>query len=78
MAFFKTLAGPGYVILNIIRVMNIIVLLSVAVACIVMLAKMSINNNFFVFYGVTHIVIASIARTYLLFLLSSESTSAAN
>lgn len=35
----KTLAGPGYVILNILRVMNIIALLMVVVASWVMLVK---------------------------------------
>ena len=35
----KTLAGPGYIILNIIRAMNIIALVSVCAACIVMLVK---------------------------------------
>jgi hypothetical protein len=35
----KSLAGPGYIILNIIRVMNIISLLAVVTASIVMLVK---------------------------------------
>lgn len=40
MPFFKKpLAGPGYIILNIIRVLNIIALLSVIVASWVMLVK---------------------------------------
>lgn len=37
----KSLAGPGYIILNVIRVMNIIGLLAVIVASIVMLVKTS-------------------------------------
>ena len=35
----KSLAGPGYVILNVLRVMNIIALLAVACASVVMLVK---------------------------------------
>lgn len=35
----KSLAGPGYVILNILRVMNIIALMSVVAASVVMLVK---------------------------------------
>lgn len=35
----KSLAGPGYIILNIVRVMNIIGLLAVATASVVMLVK---------------------------------------
>lgn len=35
----KSLAGPGYIILNILRVMNIIALMSVIAASVVMLVK---------------------------------------
>lgn len=35
----KTLAGPGYIILNVLRAVNIIALLSVCAASIVMLVK---------------------------------------
>ena len=60
MSFFKSLAGPGYVILNVVRVMNIIVLLAVAAACAVMLAKTTLSSNFFVFGAATHAVYAFI------------------
>jgi hypothetical protein len=35
----KSLAGPGYIILNALRAMNIIALLAVACASVVMLVK---------------------------------------
>ena len=38
-AFKKPLAGPGYVILNVLRVMNIVALTAVMVASWVMLVK---------------------------------------
>ena len=65
MAFFKSLAGPGYVVLNAVRVMNIIVLLTIAVACAVMLVKTSFTTNFFVFDGANHVIFAAISRMYL-------------
>jgi len=39
MALRKKLAGSGYVVLNVIRVMNIIALLAVVIASIIMLVK---------------------------------------
>lgn len=57
MPFFKkSLAGPGYIVLNVIRVMNIIALLSVVAASFVMLVKTFIVSKFFFFDGVTHLV----------------------
>lgn len=35
----KRLAGPGYIILNVIRAMNIVALLAVIVASVVMVVK---------------------------------------
>lgn len=51
MALFKskTLAGAGYVVLNIIRAMNIIALLAVMAASSVMLVRMFNTNSFFFF-----------------------------
>ncbi|KAL1957142.1 hypothetical protein VTO42DRAFT_6285 [Malbranchea cinnamomea] len=68
MAFFKSLAGPGYVILNVIRVMNIIALLAVATACAVMLVKTPMTSNFFIFDAATHVVLSCIS----FFLIVSE------
>lgn len=65
MAIFKSLAGPGYVVLNAVRVMNIIVLLTIAVACAVMLVKTSFTTNFFVFDATSHVIFASASRKYL-------------
>ncbi|EED23710.1 conserved hypothetical protein [Talaromyces stipitatus ATCC 10500] len=50
----KALAGPGYVILNVLRAINIITFLDLIAASVVMLIKISINNNFFFFEAVSH------------------------
>lgn len=57
----QPLAGPGYVILNVIRVMNIIALLAVIAACAVMLVKTFVVSKFFFFDAVTHVVVANIS-----------------
>jgi hypothetical protein len=54
----KSLAGPGYIILNGIRVMNIIGFLAVIAASIVMLVKTSVASKFFFFDAVTHVLTA--------------------
>lgn len=41
----KSLAGPGYIILNAIRVMNIIGFLAVVAASVVMLVKTSTTSK---------------------------------
>lgn len=41
----KSLAGPGYIILNILRGMNIIGLLAIIAAALVMLIKTKIINS---------------------------------
>ena len=57
MPFFKkSLAGPGYIVLNVIRVMNIIALLAVVAASFVMLVKTFVVSKFFFFDGVTHLI----------------------
>lgn len=59
--FKGSLAGPGYVILNVLRGINIIAFLDLIAASIVMLIKITINNNFFFFEAVTHVVTASLS-----------------
>ncbi|KAI9731727.1 MAG: hypothetical protein M1834_004516 [Cirrosporium novae-zelandiae] len=69
MPFFKkSLAGPGYIILNVIRVMNIIALLTVVAASAVMLVKTFVVSKFFFFDACSHIITASLAT----FLILSE------
>ncbi len=62
MPFFKkSLAGPGYVILNVIRVLNIMSLIAVIAASAVMLVKTFVVSKFFFFDAVSHVVTASIS-----------------
>lgn len=60
----ESLAGPGFVILNIIRALNIIVFLDIIAACAVMLAKTNVSNGFFFFQAVTHAVVAVISSKF--------------
>jgi hypothetical protein len=64
----ESLAGPGYIILNIIRALNIIALLSVVAASVVMLVKTFVVSKFFFFDATTHVVTAFTS----LFLVVSE------
>ncbi|KAF2142415.1 uncharacterized protein K452DRAFT_297707 [Aplosporella prunicola CBS 121167] len=64
----KSLAGPGYIILNVIRGMNIVGLLAVTTASIVMLVKTFIVSKFFFFDACSHVITALIS----LFLVASE------
>ena len=65
MPFFKrSLAGPAYVILNGIRVCNVVALLSVVAASFVMLVKTFTVSKFFFFDGVSHLVRACISSKY--------------
>ncbi|SLM40895.1 hypothetical protein LPUS_11751 [Lasallia pustulata] len=66
--FKRSLAGPGYIILNTIRVTNIIALLAVIAASSVMLVKTFIISKFFFFDGVSHLITAGTS----LFLIISE------
>ncbi|KAI4104099.1 MAG: hypothetical protein LQ339_003952 [Xanthoria mediterranea] len=69
MPFFKKpLAGPGYIILNVIRTMNIIGLFAVIVASFSMLVKTFIVSKFFFFDAVSHIITASLS----MFLIITE------
>ncbi|KAF4618117.1 hypothetical protein G7Y89_g14990 [Cudoniella acicularis] len=62
------MAGPGYIILQIIRVLNIIALLLIAIASMIMLAMTLKTSNFFFFDGVSHFITFGIA----MFLIVSE------
>jgi len=61
----KSLAGPGYIILNIIRALNIIGFLLVVAASVVMLIKTSTKSAFFFFDAVSH-VLTALASTFLI------------
>jgi len=61
----KSMAGPGYIILNIIRALNIIGFLLVIAASVVMLIKTSTKSAFFFFDAVTHVVTA-LTSTFLI------------
>lgn len=60
-SFKKRLAGPGYVILNGIRVINIITLLDIIAASAVMLVQIKLLSSFFFFQAVTHAVVAGVS-----------------
>ncbi|KAL8949448.1 MAG: hypothetical protein Q9222_004435 [Ikaeria aurantiellina] len=67
MPFFKKpLAGPGYIILNVIRALNIIALLAVIVASFSMLVKTFIVSKFFFFDAVSHVVTAFLSMFLIL------------
>ncbi|KAI9797807.1 MAG: hypothetical protein M1833_005310 [Piccolia ochrophora] len=66
--FKKPLAGPGYIILNILRVLNIISLAAVMAASWVMLVKTFIVSKFFFFDAASHVIASAIA----MFLIVSE------
>ena len=51
-----SLAGAGYIILNVIRVLNIISLLAVQTASGVMLVKTFIVSKFFFFDAAAHVI----------------------
>lgn len=62
MPFFKkSLAGPGYIVLNTVRVMNIICLLAVIAASAVMLVKTFVISKFFFFDAVSHVITAALS-----------------
>ena len=61
--FKKSLAGPGYIILNTLRVLNIIGLTAVIAASSVMLVKTFVVSKFFFFDGVSHFITASLSCT---------------
>jgi hypothetical protein len=54
----KSLAGPGYIILNGLRVLNIISFLAVITASIVMLVKTNVMTHLFFFDALGHVITA--------------------
>jgi hypothetical protein len=64
----EALAGPGYIILNVMRALNIIALASVVASSVVMLVKTFIVSKFFFFDATSHVVTATVG----LFLVVSE------
>lgn len=63
--FGKSLAGAGYVVLNVIRVINIITLLAVIAASSVMLVKTFIVSKFYFFDAAEHVIRVIISGTYV-------------
>lgn len=57
----ESMAGPGYVILNAIRVLNVVVFLDLIAASVVLLVKIHMENSFFFFAAVTHAATAIIS-----------------
>jgi hypothetical protein len=66
--FKRDLSGPGYVVLNVLRVMNIISLTAAATAFVIMLVKTIIKSKFFVFDGLSHVF----GFSFSIFLIVSE------
>jgi len=56
----KTLAGPGYVLLNLVRVMNIVGLTAVITSSIVMVVKTVMTSKLYFFDGLSHVITAFI------------------
>ena len=68
MPFFKNkpLAGPGFIILNVLRGLNIIGLVAVIIASFAMLVKTFIVSKFFFFDAVSHVITAGLSSRSLL------------
>lgn len=67
MPFFKkSFNGAGYIVLNVIRACNIIVLLAIVAASMVMLVKTFVVSKFFFFDGVSHVITGFLACKSLL------------
>lgn len=64
----EKLAGPGYIILNVMRALNIITLASVVASSVVMLVKTFIVSKFFFFDATSHVITALVG----MFLIISE------
>lgn len=60
----KTLAGPGYVILNIIRALNILGLTAVITSSIVMVVKTVMTTQLYFFDGLSHMITAFICGMF--------------
>ncbi|MCJ1279730.1 hypothetical protein MMC21_007554 [Puttea exsequens] len=67
MPFFKRdLNGSGYIVLNIIRGINIIALLSIVAASFVMLVRTFVVSKFFFFDGVSHVITGFLALALII------------
>lgn len=64
----KNLDGAGYIILNCIRVLNIIALLAIIAASVVMLVKTTTDTKYYFFDAISHVLTAITG----MFLLTSE------
>ena len=62
----RSLAGVGFVILNAIRVLNIITFLVIISASIVFLATISLTDAFCFFKAVSHVVVVLVASKSIL------------
>ncbi|KAJ5095226.1 hypothetical protein N7532_007517 [Penicillium argentinense] len=58
MVWNKDLDRAGFVVLNAIRALNIIVFLDIIASCVVMEVKINMKNGYFFFMAVTHAVMA--------------------
>jgi hypothetical protein len=66
MLFFgKSLLGAGYVVLNVMRVINVIALLSAIAASSVMLVKTFIVSKFYFFDASEHVIRIIMSGMYL-------------
>jgi hypothetical protein len=65
MTFLKlkrpSVSGAGYYILNVLRGMNVISLITAIIACILMLVRTFQNSEFFLFDGVNHVFTAALS-----------------
>ena len=62
MSFLKdSLAGPGYIILNTIRALNILAFLDIIAADALLLVKISLLTSFFFFQAVDYVVSAGVS-----------------
>ncbi|KZF25713.1 hypothetical protein L228DRAFT_82211 [Xylona heveae TC161] len=67
-SFSHALAGPGYIILNVFRVLNVLSIMAIITANCVLLIKLPVYTKFFVFESITHAIVINIC----IFLISSE------
>ncbi|KAK7511180.1 uncharacterized protein IWZ02DRAFT_103280 [Phyllosticta citriasiana] len=61
----KNLAGPGYILLNIFRLLNILVLLAVSTSSIVVVVKTIIRSNQYYFFDLCGRVITALVALFL-------------
>ncbi|KAI5201585.1 hypothetical protein E4T39_05073 [Aureobasidium subglaciale] len=59
--FTKSLAGSGYIVLNVLKGMTITGLLAIIAASVLMLIKTTTDSSFFFFDAVIHVVVAFVA-----------------